>query len=84
MHIAPKQVRIRFDSRLEDEFSIIVVKDAAGERISGKTRLDPKSLKILEVDLPSLTPGDYHVYWTVNSWGGQRTKGDYVFHFLAE
>lgn len=77
---APHQVRIRFDSRLEEEFSVIIVKDANGDRVSGRTRLDPDSRKSLEVNLPALKPGDYHVYWNVVSWDGHRTKGDYVFH----
>ena len=84
LHQAPHQVRIRFDSRLEDVFSIIVVKDATGERISGRTKLDPDSLKTLEVSLPALKPGEYHVYWTALSWDGHRTKGDYVFHFKPQ
>jgi len=77
---APQQVRIRFDTRVEQEFSLIVVKDASGERISGRTKIDPVSRKTLEVSLPTLQPGDYHVYWSVVSWDGHRTKGDYVFH----
>ena len=84
LHEAPKEVRIRFDSRLEDEFSIIVVKDAAGERISGRTKLDPDTRKTLKVSLPNLKPGEYHVYWTVVSWDGDRTKGDYVFQFKPQ
>jgi methionine-rich copper-binding protein CopC len=77
---APKRVRIRFDSKLEQEFSVIVVKDGNGDRVSGRTQLDPDSRKTLEVDLKDLEPGDYHVYWSVVSWDGHRTKGDYVFH----
>ena len=77
---APQQVWIRFDSRLEDEFSVIVVKNAAGNRVSGKTKLDPESRRSLEVGLKALAPGDYHVYWSVVSWDGHRSKGDYVFH----
>ena len=80
LHAPPQQVRISFDSRVEQEFSVIVVKDASGERISGRTKIDPVSRKTLEVSLPMLEPGDYHVYWNVVSWDGHRTKGDYVFH----
>ena len=83
LHASPQQVRISFDSRVEQEFSLIVVKDASGERISGRTKLDPVSRKTLEVSLPELTPGEYHVYWNVVSWDGHRTKGDYVFHVDA-
>jgi hypothetical protein len=80
LHTAPQQVRIRFDTRVEQEFSVIVVKDANGERVSSRTKIDPVSRKTLEVSLPALDPGDYHVYWSVVSWDGHRTKGDYVFH----
>jgi methionine-rich copper-binding protein CopC len=80
LHTAPQQVRIRFDTRVEQEFSVIVVKDANGERVSSRTKIDPVSRKTLEVSLPALEPGDYHVYWSVVSWDGHRTKGDYVFH----
>ena len=83
LHTPPRQVRISFDSRVEQEFSLIVVKDAGGERISGRTELDPVSHKTLEVSLPELAPGEYHVYWNVVSWDGHRTKGDYVFHVDA-
>jgi methionine-rich copper-binding protein CopC len=77
---APRQVRIRFDSRVEQEFSVIVVKDANGEQVSGRTKIDPATQKSLQVSLPALAPGDYHVYWSVVSWDGHRTKGDYIFH----
>ena len=80
LHTAPQQVRIRFDTRVEQEFSVIVVKDANGERVSSRTKIDPVSRKTREVSLPALDPGDYHVYWSVVSWDGHRTKGDYVFH----
>lgn len=79
LHEAPQQVRIRFDSRVEQEFSTIVVKDATGDRVSGKTRLDPASLQTLEASLQPLAPGEYHVYWSVLSWDGHRTTGDYTF-----
>jgi methionine-rich copper-binding protein CopC len=79
LHESPKQVRIRFDSRIEREFSVIVVKNENGDRVSGKTAIDPKSFQLLEADLPPLAPGTYHVYWAVVSWDGHRTKGDYTF-----
>jgi methionine-rich copper-binding protein CopC len=80
LHEAPKEVWIRFDERLEKEFSVIIVKDASGERISGRTKFDFQTRKILKVELPPLAPGEYHVYWNAISWDGPPTKGDYVFH----
>jgi len=81
---APQQVRIRFDSRLEEKFSVIMVKDANGHRVSGKTKLDPDTHESLETELEALAPGDYHVYWSVVSSDGFRTKGDYVFHIKSK
>ena len=81
---APKKVQIRFDSRLEDAFSVIIVKDADGNRVSGHTRLDPDSRKSLEVKLQTIAAGDYHVYWSVVSWDGHRTRGDYVFSVKSD
>ena len=75
----PKEVWIRFNERLEEEFSVIIVKDVGGERISGKTKLDLPTRKTLRVELPALTSGEYHVYWNAVSWDGPPTKGDYVF-----
>lgn len=79
VHEPPQQVRIWFDSRIEREFSIIVVKDANGNQVSGKSKIDPKSFQLLEADLQLLAPGTYHVYWAVVSWDGHHTKGDYTF-----
>ena len=79
VHEAPQRVRIWFDSRIEREFSVIVVKDENGNQVSGKTAIDPKSFQLLEADLPPLAPGTYRVYWAVVSWDGHRTKGDYTF-----
>lgn len=80
LHEAPKKVWIRFDHRLNKEFSVIIVKDASGERISGRTKLDMNTRKTLTVELPALAPGDYRVYWSAISWDGPPNKGDYVFH----
>jgi len=79
VHYSPQRVRIWFDSRIEREFSVIVVKDKNGNKVSGNTSIDPKSFQMLEVVLQALAPGTYRVYWAVVSWDGHRTKGDYSF-----
>jgi methionine-rich copper-binding protein CopC len=34
---------------------------------------------LLEVSLPSLPTGNYHVFWSVVARDGHRTEGDYTF-----
>lgn len=79
VRVSPNKVWIRFDSRIEREFSVIKVTDENGNQVSGKTIIDPNSFQLLEADLPPLAPGTYHVYWAVVSWDGHHTKGDYTF-----
>lgn len=74
----PKQVRIEFDSELEPAFSSIEVHDAQGKVISGKSQAEPGNT-VLEVPLPSVGPGTYHVYWHAVGRDGHRTQGDYSF-----
>ncbi|HET7675433.1 MAG TPA: copper resistance CopC family protein [Gammaproteobacteria bacterium] len=77
---SPPTVRIWFNSYLEPLFNKLVVKNAAGKVVShGKATVDAKDRSLLEVELPSLPPGTYHVYWRVTSKDGHHTEGDYTF-----
>lgn len=79
VHEPPKRVRIWFDTKVEPAFSSLVVKDSRGNKISGKSKVDPESSQVLETNLPVLAPGDYHVYWKVVAWDGHHSEGDYIF-----
>jgi len=79
VHESPKEVRIWFDAKVEPAFSTLVVKDSSGNKISGKSKVDPESSQLLEANLPALAPGDYHVYWKVVAWDGHNSEGDYIF-----
>lgn len=74
----PKQVRIEFDSKLEPVFSRVEVRNAQGEVISGKSRVEPGNT-VLEAPLPPVGAGTYHVYWHAAGRDGHRTQGDYSF-----
>lgn len=77
---APKSVRIWFGGALEKVFSHIRVKDAKGRKISkGNGEVKGKHDTLLEADLPPLSPGKYHVYWSVVALDGHRTMGDFIF-----
>jgi methionine-rich copper-binding protein CopC len=77
---SPSAVRIWFDGDLEPVFSTISVQDVSGKRVDKKNgHVDPSNATLLEVSVPPLPPGTYHVIWNVVARDGHRTMGDYTF-----
>jgi copper resistance protein C len=77
---APDTVRIWFDGDIEPVFSTIRVETAAKQRIDkGDPRVDPGDSKLLEVHVPPLPSGEYHVFWSVVARDGHRTEGSFPF-----
>ena len=77
---APTYVRIWFDSALEPLFSSISVEDMQGKKVDkGDAHVDPNDLMLLEVSLPPLPAGTYHVFWNVVARDTHRTMGYYTF-----
>ncbi|MBF0559018.1 MAG: copper resistance protein CopC [Nitrospirae bacterium] len=76
----PAKVRIWFDSDLEPAFSTIMVHSANNEMVDKRdSRVNPDDPKLLEVSVPLLPRGTYHVYWNVVARDGHRTTGDFTF-----
>ncbi len=76
----PARVRIWFDSALEPNLCKIHVRDPNGKQVDNDdSRVIPPDEKLLEVSLPLLPPGIYHVMWSVVSRDGHKTNGDYIF-----
>jgi methionine-rich copper-binding protein CopC len=76
----PSKVTIWFDGELEPAFSTITVYNSAKQRVDkGDSHLDPSDPTVLVVDLPSLGPGLYHVYWKVLAKDTHVTEGDFSF-----
>lgn len=77
---SPAQVRIWFDVPIEPIFSTIKVVDANGQQVDKQDgRVNPSDRTLLEVNLPTLPPGRYRVFWNVISIDTHRTEGDYPF-----
>ncbi len=73
-------VRIWFDSDLEPAFSRLSVHNSHDKAVDkNDSRVDPDNPKILEVSVPNLPPGQYHVIWSVVARDGHRTDGDFDF-----
>lgn len=76
----PAGVRIWFDSGLEPAFSTLHVMNSDNQPVDkGDGHVDAQDNTILEVSLPSLPAGKYHVYWVAVSVDTHRTEGDFSF-----
>jgi copper resistance protein C len=77
---SPASVRIWFDSGLEPVFSTLRVINSESQQVDkGDGHVDEQDNTILEVSLPPLQPGKYHVFWEVVSIDTHRTEGDFSF-----
>ena len=77
---APDIVRVWFDGDIEPVFSTIRVETDAKQRVdNGDPRVDPADSKLLEVGVPTLPSGEYHVVWSVVARDGHRTDGSFPF-----
>ena len=78
--VSPDRVRIWFDGALEPAFSSIMVHNAEGKMVDKRDgRVNPSDPTLLEVSVPQLPVGSYHVFWNVVARDGHRTMGDYMF-----
>ena len=64
----------------EPVFSTIRVEGADRKRVDkGDVQVDPHDSTLLEVGLPPLPSGEYHVFWSVVARDGHRTEGSFPF-----
>jgi len=78
--VSPPKVTIWFDGELESAFSTITVYNSAKQQVDkGNTRVNGSDASVLEVDLPPLASGTYHVYWKVLAKDTHVTEGDFTF-----
>lgn len=77
----PHRIRIWFDAGLEALFCSLTVKNATGHVVSqGRGHVVAGSHdRLLETTVPPLSPGRYHVYWSVIAVDGHHTQGRYMF-----
>lgn len=76
----PSKVTIWFDGELEPSFSTITVYNSAKQQVDkGNSHVKPADASVLEVDLSTLGPGNYRVYWKVLAKDTHVTEGDFAF-----
>jgi copper resistance protein C len=77
---SPQKVTIWFDGELEPAFSSIAVYNSTKQQVDkGNSRVTSSDNSVLEVDLPVLGAGIYHVYWKALSKDTHVTEGDFAF-----
>ena len=78
--VSPPKVTIWFDGELEPAFSTITVYNSMKQQVDkGNSRVNGPDATVLEVDLPPLVAGTYHVYWKVLAKDTHVTEGDFTF-----
>ena len=78
--VSPPKVTIWFDGELEPAFSTITVYNSTKQQVDkGNSRVSGPDASVLEVDLPPLAPGTYHVYWKALAKDTHVTEGDFTF-----
>jgi copper resistance protein C len=76
----PSSVRLWFNEDIEQDYSSISVRDAAGQPIpTGHAVISPTDARLLLLDLPVLAPGQYTVHYRVNSVDGHVVEASYQF-----
>lgn len=78
--VAPKEVVITFNEKVEKMFTSATLKTAAGATIATeKAAIDPVNPAVLRLALPALQSGAYVVKWTAVGHDGHRRTGDIGF-----
>jgi methionine-rich copper-binding protein CopC len=77
---APNEVTLRFNEKLENTFSSVVVRDSGGKQIdNGDARVDKGDRAMMRISLPPLSPGVYKVEWRALSTDTHKSNGDFTF-----
>ncbi|MGK5076677.1 copper resistance CopC family protein [Janthinobacterium sp. ZB1P44] len=78
--VAPKEIVLTFNEKVEVAFSTITLSDDEGKAIgTNKAKLDAANPAVLRLEVPALRAGAYTVTWAVAGHDGHRRKGDLKF-----
>jgi methionine-rich copper-binding protein CopC len=80
LQAGPKQIRLRFNEKLEPAFSKIELVDAKDVSITlARITVDKKDPTVIFAEVPALQAGQYRVRWLTMSHDGHKTKGEFGF-----
>lgn len=80
LEVAPKEIALTFNEKIEQSFSTMSVIDSDGKAVSDeKAKVDVANPAMLRLPLPRLHAGAYTVKWAVAGHDGHRRTGDLTF-----
>ena len=80
LDIAPKDIDLTFNEKVEAAFSAIKVKDRDGKGVAtAKAQMASPDGMTLRLEVPALPPGSYSVEWAAVGHDGHRRTGDFKF-----
>lgn len=80
LQVAPKEVALTFNEKIEQSFSSMSVIDSEGKAITEeKAKVDVANPAVLRLPLAQVHPGTYTVKWAVAGHDGHRRTGDFKF-----
>ena len=77
VHVAPREVTLRFTQDLEPAFSSVAITDASGQRVDAGQPI--VSGNVMRVPLRAIGAGRYRVTWQVLSVDTHTTEGAFTF-----
>ena len=78
--VAPKEIIVQFNEKLEAAFSSAKLVDSTGKEVTTeKATLDAGNPSVMKLAVPVLHPGKYKVEYVGVGHDGHRRKGDYSF-----
>lgn len=78
--VAPKEIALTFNEKIEQSFSSMSVIDSDGKAVSDeKAKVDTANPAVLRLPLTRMHPGAYTVKWAVAGHDGHRRTGDLTF-----
>lgn len=80
LSVAPAQVTIVFNEKIEPMFSAATLQNGIGATIpTQKASIDPSNPALLRLPMPALAPGPYAVKWSTVGIDGHRRTGKIAF-----
>ncbi len=80
VQVAPDDVTLRFNEKIEPAFSSVIVRDVTGKQVDrADAKVDAADRTLLRVSLPPLEPGTYKVEWKAVSADTHKVSGDFAF-----
>lgn len=77
---SPAEIALTFNEKVEEAFSAITLKDAAGKDVDApKAHVDAQDGATLHLAPPTLAPGAYTVQWVAVGHDGHRRTGEFKF-----